>query len=162
MSVRITVNKNVLEWAVRQSGKAIQDVRERFPKFDEWLSGETSPTFNQLVSFSSFTKISFGYLALEEVPRETVPLLEFRTVETEEIENPSRELIDTIKDMEKKQNWMREYLIEESYSSNSLIGALEFSEDLEVVEAADFIRTNYEIPTLWYKKLEAKSTLSIR
>ena len=157
MSVRITVNKNVLEWAVRQSGKTLQEVIDRFPKFDEWLDGKTSPTFNQLASFSSFTKIPFGYLVLEEVPKETVPLLEFRTVETEEIENPSRELIDTIKDMEKKQSWMRDYLIEENYSSNRLIGALEFSEDLEVLKVAEFIRKNYEMPNRWFKKMNSRA-----
>ncbi|MBU5366788.1 ImmA/IrrE family metallo-endopeptidase [Enterococcus devriesei] len=157
MSARVSVNRNVLEWAVRQSGKTLPKVQERFPKFDEWLEQQTSPTFNQLVDFSSFTKIPFGYLVLQEVPRETLPLLEFRTVETEEIHNPSRELVDTIKDMEKKQNWMREYLIDENYSSNKLVGALEFSEKLSILEVARFIRENYRIPILWYKQINSKT-----
>lgn len=156
MSTRISVNRSVLEWAVRQSGKTIQEVQIKFPKFDEWLKKEVSPTFNQLVTFSSFTKIPFGYLVLQDVPEETLPLLEFRTVDTEEIQNPSRELIDTIKDMEKKQNWMREYMLDENYSSNNLIGALEFSDRLNFTDVADFIRESYGIPIAWHNNVNSK------
>lgn len=140
MVARIKVEQKIFEWATQQTDKSFDDIDNKFPKFEEWVTGEIQPTLNQLIEFSSFTKIPFGYLVLKDPPTETLPLLEFRTVDTEEILNPSRELLDTIKDMEKKQEWMREYLIDEGYSKNDIVKSIHFSNELKIKNTSNYIK----------------------
>lgn len=157
MVARIKVEQKIFEWATQQTDKSFDDIDNKFPKFEEWVTGEIQPTLNQLIEFSSFTKIPFGYLVLKDPPTETLPLLEFRTVDTEEILNPSRELLDTIKDMEKKQEWMREYLIDEGYSKNDIVKSIHFSNELKIKNTSNYIKEKIGITDDWYKNSNTRN-----
>lgn len=157
MVARIKVEQKIFEWATQQTDKSFDDIDNKFPKFEEWVTGEIQPTLNQLIEFSTFTKIPFGYLVLKDPPTETLPLLEFRTVDTEEILNPSRELLDTIKDMEKKQEWMREYLIDEGYSKNDIVKSIHFSNELKIKNTSKYIKEKIGITDDWYKNSNTRN-----
>lgn len=96
MTSRISVKSNVLQWAILKSNKDIESIEEKFPKLKEWLSNEMNPTFKQVQSLSAFLNIPFGYLLIDTPPKEDIELLKFRTLNSQDDDNPSRELIDTI------------------------------------------------------------------
>ncbi len=65
-----------------------------------------------------------GYFFLKTLPKEEIKLLEYRTIASEEFDNPSRDLIDTIADMEEIVDWTRDYLIAEGSEINPIVGKL--------------------------------------
>lgn len=152
MPTRIAIEKDIILWAIRVSDKTIEDARDKFTKFDEWLEGELDPTFNQVKSLSNFTRVPFGYFFLKEPPEEEIDLLEFRTIDSEYIDQPSRELIDTINEMKYRQEWMRDYLIQQNYPKNKMVGSLNRNNIDSITEAATFILNQLDLPYDWKKK----------
>lgn len=130
---KVEVNVNVLNWALTRSGKSISDLEAKFPKLIEWLTGEEQPTLRQLEDFAKQTTTPFGYLFLEKPPIEKLPLPYFRTFEKALPSHVSPELLDTIYEMQKRQVWMREYLIQQGHN------ALPFVQSTKVDESAQSV-----------------------
>ncbi|MEK4168380.1 ImmA/IrrE family metallo-endopeptidase [Staphylococcus sp. FSL W8-1268] len=158
MSVNIEVNSEVLKWGIKVSGKNYNQVKEKFKKIDNWMKNESSPTFNQLEQLSSYLNLPFGYLLLDTPPKEDIELLNFRTIDSEEHGEPSRELIDTIYDMETKKEWMREFLIEEGYAKNSIVNSINLEDDFNV--SSNKIREILGLPIEWYLEKKAKDSFN--
>ncbi|MDT3959550.1 hypothetical protein RPL90_06600, partial [Staphylococcus kloosii] len=149
MTSRISIKSNVLKWAILKSNKDFKIIEEKFPKLKSWLSNEMNPTFKQVQSLSSFLNIPFGYLLIDTPPKEDLELLKFRTLNSQEDDNPSRELIDTINDMKTKQSWMKNYLIEEGYDSNHIVNRLNINQN--TTHLADKLRELIDLPINWYE-----------
>ncbi len=114
-AVKINVSKPVLHWIAGQPG--VENLNhELSSRLKDWLNESAEPTFSQIQKLSSAIGIPFGYFFLNKPPVENVPLLKFRSVENEEIVEPSRELINTIHHMENVQDWIKE--IEENVKIN--------------------------------------------
>lgn len=60
-------------------------------------------------------------------------LLEYRTVDSLELANPSRNLLDTIHEMEIVQEWMADYKKELYYDKVAFIGSLNEITDISVI-----------------------------
>lgn len=150
-SIKIKINANVLNWAISNSNTDEFLLRALFPKIDEWLSGNVEPTFNQLEKLSRKLHIPFGYLLLNSPPKEKVELLEFRTIESEKIKKPSRELIDTIYDMEMKLDWMREELIRLGNEPMPFVSSISKSAQ-DIKSIASIIRNDIELDDDWFLK----------
>jgi Zn-dependent peptidase ImmA (M78 family) len=110
-TVRVDINPKVIQWAINNSDFEYNSLIEKEHNLDEWLSGETKPTLKQLSKFSKMIHIPFGYLVLEKPPEETAINTDYRTIKDALVKRPSRNLYDTINDMEQKMLWMREYRI---------------------------------------------------
>lgn len=161
-TIRVKVNPEVIVDAVSKSNRNMAEVKVRYPSFEKWISRELEPTFNQLKELSRFLRIPFGYLLLNSPVVEDIPLLEFRTVETEAIQKPSRELIDTIQDMERKQAWLREFYIAEGRDKLDFVGSMKFNENVEYYEIAEEIRTVLGIDKQWFEEATSRrSTFDI-
>lgn len=150
-SIKMKINANVLQWAISNSNTDEFLLRALFPKIDEWLSGNVEPTFNQLENLSRKLHIPFGYLLLNSPPKEKVELLEFRTIESEKIKKPSRELIDTIYDMEMKMDWMREELIRLGNEPMPFVNSISKSSQ-DIKNIASIIRKDIELDDDWFLK----------
>ena len=98
--IRVEVEPEVIIDAIEKSQRNLTDVKERFTTFDKQINKELDPTFIQLKDLSSYLRIPFGYLLLKNPAQEHILILEFRTIDTEAIQHPNRELIDTVSDME--------------------------------------------------------------
>lgn len=104
----VNVKLNVIRWAYNQSDEKI--LGEKLVKhIKEWLDGVKLPTFNQIQEFSKKSHIPLGYFFLKEPPVEKIDLLSYRTIDSYKLEKPSRNLIDTIREMELIQEWMSDY-----------------------------------------------------
>jgi Zn-dependent peptidase ImmA (M78 family) len=141
----IEVASGIWQWV--QSAVILSD--ENKAMLNKWVSGEKSPTFNQLEDFSKKTRIPLGYFFLKTPPIEECKLLEYRTVDSAAIQSPSRDLFDTIRQMENVQEWMREYLVGNGADKINFVGTLTSSND--VLSVAANIRQVLELNYKWYE-----------
>lgn len=148
MRVDVNISDSVLEWILKQ-------VRfETLPPqvadyFVAWKNGDKLPTYNQVEQASKATGIPLGYFFLKEPPDEDVSFVEYRTVDSVSLEKPSRDLIDTMHDMEYVQNWMREYLQSEGGATLPFVGSKKH-ENNRLSFASD-IRKLLHIEINWFR-----------
>ncbi len=121
----------------------------------QWLAGTKTPTFNQIEEFSRKSNIPLGYFFLQTPPKEEIKLLDYRTVDSVELANPSRNLIDTIYEMENVKEWMKEYRQETGFDVLPFVGSLKGSNDVEFI--AKRIREDIDLSITWYSKCSNKS-----
>lgn len=109
---RVAVSGSVLSWALERSDR-YSEVEQRFPKLSEWLAGKSQPTMHQLEELAKKTYTPLGYFFLASPPEDKLPIPHFRTLSTGPMPRPSPDLLETVQTMERRQAWMREYLIEQ-------------------------------------------------
>jgi Zn-dependent peptidase ImmA (M78 family) len=123
MATRVSVEPRLLTWARRRSGRSEEELRSRFPKLDDWEAGEERPTIKQLEDFAAATYTPVGTLFLPEPPEEeTVPIPDLRTVGDQRVRTPSPNLLDTIYDCERRQDWYRDFAERHGYDPVELVG----------------------------------------
>ncbi|WP_338215372.1 ImmA/IrrE family metallo-endopeptidase [Companilactobacillus muriivasis] len=116
VTTRIDVKPEILQWVQNNTGTVLND--SWIEKINKWLNNGDKPTVNQLKELSRKAQIPFGYFFLDNVPEEDLPLLKFRTVNNVDIDKPSRNLIDTIHNMEIKQSWVSDYRKQNDYPTS--------------------------------------------
>ena len=144
---RIEVKPELLDWAVVRSGKDRAKLQKRFSKLDEWQRGELQPTLKQLEDFAKATYTPLGYLFLETPPEDKMPIRDFRTVMGRAPRRPSPNLLDTIYQMQRRQEWMREFLQGHGAGRLEFIGSATF--ESPVVELAGKIRAKLGFNEDW-------------
>ena len=110
---RVAVKKEVLRWAVQRSGHELDELEQKFPRIRHWASGESQPTLRQLESLARATFTPLGFFFLAEPPEERLPIPHFRTLHDETPAKQNPDLLETIQIMQRRQAWMREFLIEQ-------------------------------------------------
>ena len=121
MSTTLNIKPDLISWAISRAGYEHGEFFEKFPRAQSWLKEEKSPTLPQLRDFAKKAHVPFGYLFLPEPPEEDLPIPFFRTVggETHQVDVNLR---DTILNLQQRQDWMREYLIEQGDEPLPFIG----------------------------------------
>ena len=107
---RVAIQPKMIAWARERSGLDVAVLTRRFPAYEAWERGEKQPTFNQLEDLAKTTLTPLGYFFLDEPPEEKLPVPDFRTLENRPLRRPSPNLLETIYTMQRRQEWMREYL----------------------------------------------------
>lgn len=125
---RVAVNEEVLRWAVERSGRSLQAVMNRFPVM-EWLAGERQPTIRQLEGFATYTRAPLGYLFLDAPPTEHLPIPYFRTLDDKGPDKISPDLLETVQTMQRRQEWIRDYLIGQGHDPLSFVARTPLSAD---------------------------------
>jgi Zn-dependent peptidase ImmA (M78 family) len=120
---RVAVSSTVLRWARERSGKPVKTLTRRFPKFELWQSGKEQPTLRQLEALAQATLTPLGYFFLPDPPEVRLPIPHFRTVSETRPRQPSPNLLDTVQAMQRRQAWMREFLIDEGQSALAFVGS---------------------------------------
>jgi Zn-dependent peptidase ImmA (M78 family) len=144
---QISVNSQILQWALTRSGKNISDLQYLFPKLPSWLEGE-SLTLHEIENLSKATSTPLGFFFLQEPPQERLPIPYFRTLKNHLSEQPpSPDLIEILQIMEQRQNWMREYLIEQGHNRLSFVGSVYVGDPPEKV--AGEIRHILGLADMW-------------
>ena len=147
-TVNVNIQPAIISWALSQTSEEKLGTK-LVDNIKHWLDGTKSPTFNQIEDFSKKSHIPLGYFFLQTPPIEQISLLEYRTLDSIQLTNPSRNLIDTIHDMEAVQEWMVNYRKEWNYDTISIVGSLKGITDISVI--ADTIRINLRLNIEWYK-----------
>lgn len=108
---RVTISESVLRWALERSGN-YEGVFKKFQKLPDWLDGKSQPTLHQLESLAQSTLTPLGYFFLAEPPIDQLPIPLFRT-SNGKASSPSPNLLETVNTMQRRQTWMRDFLVEE-------------------------------------------------
>lgn len=123
----ISLSPKVLQWArVRASlgvdqlaamvGVEIDDVQA-------WESNGSLPP-DVAKNIADVTHTPLGFLYLSTPPDDKLPIHDFRTVGGGAIKAPTPDLLDTIYDAQRKQEWYREHLIESGAEPLSFVGSV--------------------------------------
>lgn len=158
MAKGVKIKPIIIQWAVRSSDRELDELSNKFKKINQWISEESELTVSEINKLSNELKIPFGYFFLQEPPNEEIELLKYRTIDSEENNKPSRELIDTIKLMETKQSFMRDTMIEDGFSLLEFVGSANLS--IPPADLAEKIKKRLGIEGNWnYKNKDAFNTL---
>ena len=133
--LRVDVRPQLLRWARERAGLPVAELLQRFPKYLQWESGETRPTYNQLRNFAKATHTALGFLLLAEPPNEPFPIPDFRTAGTKPLARPSVNLRDVVYLCERRQEWFREYALAEGLEPVPLVGSASLDQSIETTAA---------------------------
>lgn len=158
MSQAALVNPSLLTWSRERAGLSTEQVAKKLPvkpdRVQEWEAGETKPTFLQAQKWASLAHIPFGFLFLQQPPVEQLPLPDLRTVGGIAPQRPSLELLDTVRDSIRKQDWYLEYLQHQEHQPLAFVGR--FNSRFPVTEVVADIRRilglNPDVARLDYDK----------
>ena len=125
------IQHDILKWAVERAQISIEVLSQKLfvkaDKIEKWLNGEAKPTFKQAQNLAEKLHIPFGYLFLSEPPREELPIPDFRTIRNEPTYHISPYLTELIFDLDRKQHWYREYMVDNGYEPLSFVGSASVS-----------------------------------
>ena len=122
MQTSVPISEDILQWVMTRV--RLESLPQKVAaNLTKWSKKEKTPTFNQIEDVSRATGIPLGYFFLKTPPQEDLTLVEYRTVDSVELINPSRELIDTMHNMELVQDWMHEQLLAEGTLELPFVGA---------------------------------------
>lgn len=144
---QVAVSEKILNWAIERSGKDFGFFEQKFPNIRKWLKGEKNPTFRQLENFAKAVSTPFGYFFLSEPPIEQLSIPHFRTLKDDSVRQPSPDLLETVQTMERRQAWLREYLIDEGQEPFTFAGSV--SPDEDILQIANNIRKTLGFKEEW-------------
>ena len=147
MPTTYPVKPEILRWAIDRSGLPEVELHNKFKKLDEWMSGQRQPTIRQLEDFARKTMTPFGFLFLKEPPAEDLRVPDFRTKGDEPVERMSPNLIETIKVMQGRQDWMKDLLADDGDGDLPFVGSV--TTDANYKSVAQKIRQALELPPEW-------------
>lgn len=151
MAETVAIQPELIQWAIERSRLPADELVERFPKLESWISGEKQPTMRQLEDFAKRTMAPLGYLFLEEPPEEKLSIPDFRTIGDTPIDRPSPNLIDTIHTVQRRQAWMRDLLVEEGHDELPFVGSASGNENFKSL--AQRIRQELDLAPDWAESL---------
>jgi Zn-dependent peptidase ImmA (M78 family) len=144
MAVRVPVSPDVLGWALDRAHDP-GAVTDAMPKVLEWIAGDSQPTVKQLATFASRTGTPFGYLFLPRPPDLELPVPDFREgFGGETLGDPSPDLLAVVHQSIRRQDWYRDYAIDNALAEVEVVGS---AEDMSPTEAAADMREvlGYEV-----------------
>ncbi|PZF72632.1 ImmA/IrrE family metallo-endopeptidase [Taibaiella soli] len=147
MSTTVKINPEMLFWALKRSGKTVDDLVKALPRLPEWLKQEAEPTVKQLEVFSKRVHLPFGYLFLPEPPKETLPFPYFRHGSKIVNSDISLNIADTVRSLQQRQQWLSEYLQEDGHQPLSFIGR--FSTKNGIEDIVEDIRNTLGLALDW-------------
>lgn len=153
-TVKVSISKPVLTWVSRQPGIEFLN-KELTSRLHDWIEDVSEPTFNQILSISNATGIPFGYFFLNKPPVEDISLLQFRSIDNNEVKEPTRELINTIHQMERIQDWIKDYRNENSFSELSFVNSFTVTSGIENI--ASGIMNFLELDFDWFRNIKSKA-----
>lgn len=130
---RVAINSSLLTWARERADKSQESLLKRYNKLPVWESGELKPTLKQLQDFATAVHVPLGYLFLPEPPKEKLPIADFRTISDTTRNTLSPNLLDTLYSMQRRQMWLREYLVEYEVEPLSFVGSARKTDDSSAV-----------------------------
>ncbi|MEO7215540.1 ImmA/IrrE family metallo-endopeptidase [Mucilaginibacter sp.] len=152
MNTEVRPNVDMLSWAIARAGHDLRDFTARFPKVQEWLSGTKQPTLKQLEDFSHRVHLPFGYLFLDQPPQEALSFPFFRTGGGQQ-QSVSLNVYDTILLIQKRQDWLAEYLVDNEFPALNFVGSAAGETDPMVI--VNSIRQTLNLEPVWASRVKS-------
>ena len=130
---RVPVPPEMLLWACERAGFDVAHLAKRMPQLPAWVRRERQPTLKQLDKLAHLTHTPLGYLFLPEPPDERLPVPDYRTVAGTAEGRPSPDLLDTLYTMQRRQEWLRESLVENDVEPLAFVASATFADEPDAV-----------------------------
>lgn len=151
MATRIeNINSNIINWAITRAGNSLEEFYADNPDVLDWVEGHKKPTIKQLESFTHKVHVPFGYMFMNEPPKEELPIPFFRTGAAPR-DKVSLNVYHTIQIIKDRQNWLSNYLQENEYPDLDFVGKYNVDSDYKVI--ANDIRNTLKLPVNWSSEL---------
>lgn len=147
MKTYVDISMEILRWVLTH-GHIDKLSQDNIDLFNSWITGEKKPTFNQVEKISKATGIPLGYFFLQVPPIEDISLVQYRTIDSVALDNPSRNLIDTLHDMDQVQEWVHNTLVSRGGAPLKFVGNLRNQNDPD--KAAQEIRDLLGLEVDWF------------
>lgn len=125
------IQHDILKWAIERAHISIETLARKLSvkaeKVEKWINGQAKPTFKQAQNLAEKLHIPFGYLFLSEPPKEKLPIPDFRTIKNRPTYHLSPYLTELIFDLDRKQHWYKEYMVDNGYEMLSFVGSASLS-----------------------------------
>ncbi len=152
---RVSIQPELLQRARDRSGLPPDIIYLKFPKLGDWESRTAQPTLKQLEAFARATRTPLGMFFLQAPPDLELPIPDFRTVGDQPVPKPSPDLLDTIYAMQRRQQWLREYLVESDATPLAFIRS--FDTHANPTEVAASMRATLRIGDDWAQQVQSSS-----
>lgn len=155
-TVRVDISPSILQWALQRADKQVEDLSQDLQKrVPAWLRREQKPTLKQLEAFARTVHVPFGYLFLSTPPTEApLEIPDFRTERGVQRTQLSLELRETLLAAERRQEWYREYLLEQDAEPLAFVGAAKLSDNPNQVAAS--MRRQFRMTAAERAKIEVE------
>lgn len=148
LKMTVSITPEILKWIMEKI--QFQNVNSSVHELlNKWLSGEKEPTFNQVEDMSKKINIPFGYFFLDKPSIEEVKIIEYRTVDSNRLQEPSRNLMDVLDMMSDSQEWMIDYLKDNGYEPLHFVGRGKAQDDAH--DIAQDTRAELSLSINWYE-----------
>jgi Zn-dependent peptidase ImmA (M78 family) len=141
----VDVKPSILKWAKDRSRKG-ESLNALFPKLEQWLKGDLKPTLRQLETYARATATPLGYFFLNEPPLEDLPVPHYRTLGDDAPAGASPELIDTLHTMQRRQQFIKEFYIENVGVELDFVGS---NSGNNPIMLANLIKSKLELKDNW-------------
>mgnify|MGYP006431118569 CR=1 FL=1 len=150
MTTRVeNINSDVIIWAITRAGYKLENFYVENPDVLDWITGNKNPTIKQLEKFTHKVHVPFGYLFMNEPPKEEIPIPFFRT-EYGFKNKISLNVYHTIQITKDRQNWLTDYLKESDYPDLDFVG--KYNNNSNYKEIANDIRNTLKLSVNWASK----------
>lgn len=122
MKSEVNIRAEMITWAINRSGKSLDELASKALRIHDWLNATKKPTFKQLETFSKKVHVPFGYLLLDRPPVEILPIPYFRTSKVG-MQKVSLEVSDTISLLQQRQDWLKDYFLENDFKNKDYVGS---------------------------------------
>ncbi len=134
--MNLTLEPQIIRWARERGGLDASALAKKLgvkpERFAEWeQSGQLPYKKAELLAAKTYTP--FGHLFLKTPPEDKLPIPDFRTLRDAPVRRPSPDLLETVLLMQRRQAWMREFLIEEGEPALGFVGSVTLSSRAEAV-----------------------------
>jgi len=145
---RVNIKNNIIEWAIIRAGHELDEYLLVNPKVQKWLDSSSKPTVKQLETFTRKVNVPFGYMFLNEPPKEQVDIPFFRSGKSH-TDKISLNLYDAVNIVKKRQSWISDFLRDEGYPPLDWVGKFTANDSVKSIETN--IRKTLNLPTDWAK-----------
>lgn len=134
MRTEVNISADMLTWAITRAGHELHEFTIKAPRVKAWIEGTKKPTVKQLEKFSKKVHLPFGYLFLTEPPKEKLPIPYFRS-NGNQTDSVSINVYDTILLIQQRQDWLRDYLIDNEFEELHYVAKYNQSHDINAIVA---------------------------
>ncbi len=142
----VHISMEMLEWLINKA-ETIGSPETATGLLLAWKSGAKTPTFNQVEKMSKQLSIPLGFFFLDKPPKEECHIVDYRTINSVALIEPSRNLIDTLDMMDDVQSWMVDYVTSVGQEELSFVGKADINQNPK--EVADDIRKTLGLKIDW-------------
>ena len=133
------VNPAILRWARERANQTLDSLAAamhvKFTQVAAWEDGLEHPTFKQAQNWAMACHVPFGFLYLAQPPEDPLPIPDLRTIEGVPPTKPSIDLLDTIRDVLRKQDWYIDYLTDQGHRPLEFVGRFSLNSRSEDIAA---------------------------